>query len=599
MDITITLYSTSDEPNKVEKTLSTNSFVITGKLKEEQDITAPAITIAIPILSTGVPATDIFQWNYAYISQPFKRYYFITGFDTGLNNLVTIYFKEDVLMSWKTNIYNLTPLVTRQATKYNPMLVDGNIPVDTIPKIETISIYLYDSLISEQTTDNYEKNQIIPNENSDAFNSVCVGFSVYARNVVMPLTETDYDMTNISTIPNNISNGRCYSNDTYYCSMVKFSFNYSTIIGGNYSSNLKNWFSNFSNVIMDINVLPINISNNFIPLEKVSELEIMGTEQNSMTTNNTYRCNNDSYHIYSSLYKKYQLDKNKNFLDSITKYTLILPFLGEIELDTDLLYNLSYSDSGNRYIDIYIYYITNLYTMKTTCYVLNNYIKCEKFTKHFEESGLEPAYDLDWYDIKAINLSNVIYKSEEFLMGVTLANGSTNFSEKQRNILFSKINSLNRIFNMYNNIPDTSSIYKKMSDKRLSKSGEKYQSYSKEYQNKILNYSDGVLSNVSNAAQDIIKSREVIPYIRGNFSGSFDKYTMDNRCHIRKYYYIPNIPSNYYELYGGPCNLTVPLSTLKDKGFTKCANLHMSGFSNCTLEEINEIEDLLLSGVIL
>ena len=133
MDITISLYSTSDEANKVEKTLSTNSFVITGKLKEEQDITAPAITIAIPILSTGVPAPDIFQWNYAYISQPFKRYYFIAGFDTGLNNLVTIYFKEDYLMSWKTNIYNLTPLVTRQATEYNPMLFDGDIPIDSEP----------------------------------------------------------------------------------------------------------------------------------------------------------------------------------------------------------------------------------------------------------------------------------------------------------------------------------------------------------------------------------------------------------------------------------------------------------------------------------
>ena len=152
---------------------------------------------------------------------------------------------------------------------------------------------------------------------------------------------------------------------------------------------------------------------------------------------------------------------------------------------------------------------------------------------------------------------------------------------------------------MYNNIPDTTSIYKKMSDKRLSKSGQKYQSYSKEYPNKILNSSENISSNASNAAQDIIKSREVFTCIKGDFSGSFDKYAMSYVCYIRKYYYVPNIPSNYYELYGGPCNLTVPLSALKDKGFTKCANVHMTGFPNCTLEEINEIEDLLLSGVIL
>ena len=84
-------------------------------------------------------------------------------------------------------------------------------------------------------------------------------------------------------------------------------------------------------------------------------------------------------------------------------------------------------------------------------------------------------------------------------------------------------------------------------------------------------------------------------------SGSFfgGSIITESRVIVRYTRPVPNIPSNYYELYGGPCNLTVPLSELKDKGFTVCANLHMTGFSNCTLEEINEIEDLLLSGVIL
>ena len=56
MDITIYLYSISDEPNKVKKTLSTEPLLITGKLKEEQDITAPAITLTIPEATvTAVP----------------------------------------------------------------------------------------------------------------------------------------------------------------------------------------------------------------------------------------------------------------------------------------------------------------------------------------------------------------------------------------------------------------------------------------------------------------------------------------------------------------------------------------------------------------
>ena len=74
---------------------------------------------------------------------------------------------------------------------------------------------------------------------------------------------------------------------------------------------------------------------------------------------------------------------------------------------------------------------------------------------------------------------------------------------------------------------------------------------------------------------------------------------MTNLVYIKKISPIPKIPSNYYELYGGVCNLTVPLSTLKTKGYTKCANVHMTGFTNATSEEIAEIESLLLSGVIL
>ena len=84
-------------------------------------------------------------------------------------------------------------------------------------------------------------------------------------------------------------------------------------------------------------------------------------------------------------------------------------------------------------------------------------------------------------------------------------------------------------------------------------------------------------------------------------SGSFfgGSIITESRVIVRYTRPVPNIPTNYYELYGGYCNLTIPLSELKNKGFTVCANLHMTGFPNCTLEEINEIEDLLLSGVIL
>lgn len=55
----------------------------------------------------------------------------------------------------------------------------------------------------------------------------------------------------------------------------------------------------------------------------------------------------------------------------------------------------------------------------------------------------------------------------------------------------------------------------------------------------------------------------------------------------------------YAKFLGKPCNKTYKLSDLKGKGFTLCGTVHMTGFSKCTLEEINKIESLLLSGVIL
>ena len=92
----ITFYLNSDEPNKVNKTLS-SGYEIEGSLKSECTIENPVILIESDI--------DINQYNYFYIPE-FDRYYFRTRFTVVRNGLIRIEGKTDVLMSFKDQIQN-------------------------------------------------------------------------------------------------------------------------------------------------------------------------------------------------------------------------------------------------------------------------------------------------------------------------------------------------------------------------------------------------------------------------------------------------------------------------------------------------------------
>lgn len=568
MDITITLYSTSDEPNKVEKTLSTNSFVITGKLKEEQDITAPAITIAIPILDTGVPATDIFQWNYAYISQPFKRYYFIAGFDTGLNNLVTIYFKEDYLMSWKTNIYNLIPLVTRQATEYNPILIDSNIPIESKPNVSINQFYFYNKNSSSENE--YDKYELV-------FGS---DFCYAVSFLVQPDKSFNLSL-NVNT-----------NNEMYRTILlteegfVKF-FN---ILMGKSLQELGNLFDTASEYIISVVKYPFNPN-------KVSKdfgvLKVNPKKENEIWTNkiyvgnmavidigNNYYWDNFPTTMYYFCSEKISISENRqNLIPSFLKYPpysyrkIMLPYVGSVDLDESLI-------AGTNSNDLYITYCIDVSTNR--CLVMLSNIS---------------SLGTDLYP-------NNILQTFECSIGDEVPWGSTNREELIRNHILLGLNLTSQLALSFAGVPPIPSAAvntltkaeKRTQDKRIKRA-----ETLRKRQNEASVVEAGVVYGVlSNTLGEILSS---IPPIQGQISGvtsgSFGSYLYLNRIIVYDVTPKPIIPSNYYELYGGPCNLTVPLSTLKDKGFTKCANLHMNGFPNCTLEEINEIEDLLLSGVIL
>lgn len=581
--VQITLYQSNEEPTVVHKVPILKRSVV-GYFKQIQDISSPVIDIAFDTTTFN----DYFNANYAYI-EAFKRYYFISRREIGLNNILSIYMDEDVLMSFKEEIDNLTPLVTRQSQQFDPMLIDSDIPVETFYDISFNSSILYSTKLENNS-------YIVPTEDvfkDKAFSNYIIGMRLYSQDL--------YQMGKSDTYDYKTYNGRCFSEQTYFFDEKDFIETYLKIIGSDFSTNLKNWFSNFSNVISECSLLPIDLSQNAIPIlqgssSKPIDISVMGASQLSISSKSAYACRGDSFHFYCATFKKYLLSNYDNFFDALTDYVVLLPYVGEVKIDTNLLFKLAYKENNKYYIDLYIYYITNLQNFLTTCYITTNKIYVYKREAYHGSSEEESIYQ---YTPNGINYNNIVYKSDEFRMGNSINIGGTNFAEMQRNSIFSKINAKISELSLFNNVPDFSKMYKSLSDKRLSKKGSKFQERSSKYQSSVISSGSDIIGTASNSLQEIIKSKQVDTYIKSTGSENFNKWDMTNIIYIKKISPIPKIPNNYYELYGGPCNLTVQLSTLKGKGFTKCANIHMTGFSSASSAEIDEIESLLLSGIIL
>lgn len=111
----IRLYSSSDETNKIDKTL-TNEIVLNGTLKDETSVINPIILIE---------ANNLTQYNYCYIPL-FKRYYFIKDITVVRNNLFRLFLDIDVLMSYKDEILNLDCIVNKQENNSTPYINDNS-----------------------------------------------------------------------------------------------------------------------------------------------------------------------------------------------------------------------------------------------------------------------------------------------------------------------------------------------------------------------------------------------------------------------------------------------------------------------------------------
>ena len=109
----ITIGVTTDPINKLEKkfNLGYGPFYLEGTLRNEQDIEDPVVTITGTYTQGDLPFIP--KCNYLYI-QEWNRYYFIRDCKCVRDQVWQLTCHVDVLMSFKSDILNLTAVISKQ-----------------------------------------------------------------------------------------------------------------------------------------------------------------------------------------------------------------------------------------------------------------------------------------------------------------------------------------------------------------------------------------------------------------------------------------------------------------------------------------------------
>lgn len=110
MAVSVTFYNNSDDERVLDKTLSSGTTV-TAELYDATSVYAPRLVLAWSSYYTS--------YNYMYIAE-FNRYYFITDVVAAPGGKAIISARCDVLMSFRTQINNLSAIAVRLPNKDQP-----------------------------------------------------------------------------------------------------------------------------------------------------------------------------------------------------------------------------------------------------------------------------------------------------------------------------------------------------------------------------------------------------------------------------------------------------------------------------------------------
>lgn len=122
----LTFYKTSDDPRRINKTLSTVGTATAAP--------TAAVDMLTPVLTLNYNSA-LLSANYVYISE-FSRYYYIQNLEIDTAQRLNISCAIDVLMSHAKEIKNCNVIAKRSETKYNLYLRDDNAPTEQKTQVQ-------------------------------------------------------------------------------------------------------------------------------------------------------------------------------------------------------------------------------------------------------------------------------------------------------------------------------------------------------------------------------------------------------------------------------------------------------------------------------
>lgn len=123
-----TFYYNGSDEIVVNKDITAKESNITVRYKDDTEMINPVLICDSDKIDKNI--------NYVYVGSPIKRYYYINDI-TYSQGLVYLHCKIDVLMSFKSEIYNLECIVKRNGTLYNVYLNDERLKINNLTRTET------------------------------------------------------------------------------------------------------------------------------------------------------------------------------------------------------------------------------------------------------------------------------------------------------------------------------------------------------------------------------------------------------------------------------------------------------------------------------
>lgn len=514
----IIFYNNHAEINKVDKRndLSIGTGII-GTLRDSCNVQSPSITIEMS-------AQTFYEngWNYVYIEM-FKRYYFITSTTIIQKGLWQIDLKEDVLMSFKKDIWYQNGLIARQEYDYNDDVVDSERLVEN--QFITSKVDCGDNLFDISNSTGYK---------------CVVGTAQWVENITFTTIPDYEEFSDYELMSEKPHGNQKYTTkfSTLYMGGLEDEENIqNAIIKGDFETS--EIYNNPSEYVILNQHFPFRLYEWFYTSDNPGFVAVGSTDLKN-TSGQTFRASfilapKQRFYIF-------HIDRYfNNFMDfsPYTKIKMYIPYVDIIDLPVDLVMN------------------------KT----------------------LKVGYMIDVYSSKLFVNIAIIENDEEKLILTTSGDigtnqpiGRTNATERNRNREIAKINRIAGVISGgISSIPQ----------------------FKESIASPLVNMGKGIantiMSTLTGAKIDAITNNQET-YSGGTISGDVNGMFLPQRAFllITRPKPIP-IDDNYTNVKGKPLGEYRTLSALH--GFTIVDDIHLSGFTTATDDEITEIENLLRTGV--